>query len=102
MTIKEQRPTAPLIAGYAVVSVALIVLAFMVGHYTTYFILSTAPQENSNRVLATVKAVCDYGRDTTSGESEEACGIALDTSHTEYNCNSYTAPTHTCWVEERP
>lgn len=80
---------------------------FLLGYGLTYAILGSAPQENSKRVKATVEAVCDYSRDRVSGELEEACGIAQDTSNTVYRCPkgkdgaNYSAPTSQCWVEDR-
>lgn len=57
--------------------------------------------KSANAVKSTVKAICDYGRGTISGEAEEACGLALDFNGLEYSCPSYESPTTLCTVTER-
>ena len=84
--------TAAAVVGTVAATIAL--------HMIVYAILMTAPQENAARVTDTVKAVCDYARGTIDGESEEACGIALDKSHTEYICTSYE-PEAECHVIDK-
>lgn len=86
------------IAGAIVAALVTLTIIFMVGYGLAYFFMSVAPQENTRRVLDTVQAVCDYSRGIDSGEAEEACGIALDTSNTDYRCPSYDAPTQQCVV----
>lgn len=80
--------------------IALAILAGFMGYYATMFILEHAPQENEKRVHSVVKKVCDYSRERTSGEAEEACGIAQDDTLTRYVCPSYKAPTSQCIVED--
>lgn len=81
----------------AVIGTVAATIAF---HLIIYALLITAPQENADRVMLTVKEVCDYARNTINGESEEACGIAQDVSQTEYLCN-HTAVDNYCWVEDK-
>lgn len=82
-----------------VVGLAIVAVVFMIGYTVTYNVMSVAPQENAKRVEATVKAVCDYSRDRVSGELEEVCGIAQDTSGTTYLCNKDMITAH-CFVKE--
>lgn len=83
-------------ATWAIGMMLLSGVLFVVGYVVAYYLMSVAPQENTKRVEATVKAVCDYGHVTTSGELEEACGRAQDVSGTRYVCPTINE----CHVEE--
>jgi hypothetical protein len=72
---------------YVITAVICVPLVFMASNATVYAILDSAPQETDHRVFATVKAVCDYAHSISDdGDSEEACGRALDASDTIYTC----------------
>ena len=51
-----------------------------------------------NKAQAAVMDICNYSRTVQSGEWEEACGMAQDSSNTEFLCSDTTI-TATCWVE---
>ena len=87
--------------GYTFAAIMVLTFGFIISNVVTYHILSTAPQENTSRLLHTVKAVCDYSRDIHSTYAEEQCGVAQDESQTEYICPAYTAPTTQCTVEDK-
>lgn len=55
----------------------------------------------TDRTPGTVKAICDYSRTVTSGEAEEACGIAQDINKMEYLCKTKGSKTIDCWVEQK-
>lgn len=77
----------------------LVGIIFLLGYFLTYFIMCHAPQENTARLLQTVKEVCDYTR--TSEASEQACIKAQDASNTEYLCKeANTRMDNRCWVED--
>lgn len=76
------------------------VLIILLSYGLVYFIMSKAPQENTARVLSTVKAVCDISHDSQSSELEIACGKAQDASHTEYLCKTTSDTSSDCWVED--
>ncbi len=64
----------------------------LVTYCTCYWIFTSITTER------TVQAVCDYSRSISSEHAEKACGIAQDTSNTEYLCNQSAS---TCWVETK-
>lgn len=53
-----------------------------------------------NNAVATVYDICSYSRTVQSGEWEEACGMAQDSSNTEFLCSSIKDNAH-CWVESK-
>ena len=84
---------------------AIVVLTIIMGivfifQEVVYISMKLAPQENDLRVRKTVKAVCDYSHNTDSSGSEEACGIAQDTSGIIYDCKD-PLNIDSCYVEKQ-
>lgn len=65
-------------------------LAFIVGMYHPI-------QDNAH---AAVYDVCSYSRTVNSGDWEEACGMAQDSTETEFICESIKSNAR-CWVENK-
>lgn len=76
--------------------ITLLLFIYVLGFYTCVLL---QPEPVATNEHAIVKAVCDYGHSiqNTNGESEEACGKALDASGTIYLCNNEG---NNCWVEQ--
>lgn len=84
----------------AIVIVLLVGLLTINDYVIARVAMESAPQRIDTRVLTVVKAICDHSRVIMDGEAENACGIAQDTTNTEYLCRSYST-TVDCWVEDK-
>ena len=76
---------------YKIIFAAVVILGGVAGQQ---FI--TANNERDTAAMNYVQDTCDYARGTLNGADEARCGLAQDTTHTEYLCkNSH------CWVEAK-
>jgi hypothetical protein len=71
-----------------------VLMALLSGAYNAQVELSKKRSQDRSMATELVQTVCDMAHNEINKQSEEACGLAQDTTKLEYLCRS-----NICWVE---